>query len=147
MIKDAKILKQSVAIFYIDGDNFKNVNDQYGHDVGDEFIKQFGSALVKSVRQHDLVVRIGGDEFAVILTGLARNEEKRKEQTLQIVNRIRNNLKVGWTIKEELFTPTASIGISYFPDHGEELTELLDCADQALYEIKETSKNSYKIFE
>lgn len=147
IIEEAKSRKESVAFFYVDGDNFKRVNDQFGHDIGDEFIKQFGQALAKSVRNQDLVVRMGGDEFAIILTGLARNEVKRLEQIEQIIERIRNSLKTGWTIKNHLFTPTASMGIAFYPDHGEQLVELLECADQALYEVKGVSKNSYRVFE
>lgn len=147
ILDDAKFRKESVAIFYVDGDNFKVVNDEFGHDVGDEFIKQFGHALSKSVRNHDLVARMGGDEFAIILTGLARNEVKRLEQIEQIIQRIRKNLKAGWTIKDHHFTPTASMGIAFYPDHGEHLNELLECADHALYEIKGVSKNSYKVCE
>lgn len=147
ILEDAKARKESIAIFYVDGDNFKVINDEFGHDVGDEFIKEFGHALSKSVRNHDLVVRMGGDEFAIILTGLARNEVKRLEQIEQIIQRIRKNLQLGWTIKDHLFTPTASMGIAFYPDHGEHLNELLECADQALYEIKGISKNSYKVFE
>ena len=144
-VENANINFESLALFYIDGDNFKNVNDRYGHDVGDEFLKQFSSALSKSVRSEDLVVRIGGDEFVVIVTGLPREHSLLLEQLKNIIERIRMNLKQGWRIENHYFSPTSSIGIALFPEHSRELEELLELADRALYEAKEKSKNTYKI--
>lgn len=63
-------------MLYLDGDDFKEVNDRFGHETGDAFIQRFGISLNKTVRSHDLVIRIGGDEFIVILTGLTRDQEK-----------------------------------------------------------------------
>lgn len=144
-VENANTNFESLALFYIDGDNFKNVNDRYGHDVGDKFLKQFSSALSKSVRSEDLVVRIGGDEFVVIVTGLPRDHLLLLEQLDNIIERIRMNLKQGWHIQNHYFSPTSSIGISLFPEHTRELERLIELADQALYEAKEKSKNNYKI--
>ncbi|MGE7916493.1 diguanylate cyclase domain-containing protein [Lysinibacillus xylanilyticus] len=134
-----------LAILYIDGDDFKNVNDCYGHDTGDDFIRKFGQVLNTAVRSHDLVIRIGGDEFIVVLTGLTRDDDKRYTQIMHIYHRIRNELKKGWTIENHHFSPTASIGIAYYPDHGSSLNELLEIADQALYKAKEIGKNNFYI--
>ncbi|WP_374966735.1 diguanylate cyclase domain-containing protein [Lysinibacillus sp. RS5] len=134
-----------LAILYIDGDDFKNVNDCYGHDTGDDFIRKFGQVLNTAVRSHDLVIRIGGDEFIVVLTGLTRDDDKRHTQIMHINNRIRHELKKGWTIENHHFSPTASIGIAYYPDHGTSLNELLEIADQALYKAKEFGKNNFYI--
>ncbi|MGE7942718.1 diguanylate cyclase domain-containing protein [Lysinibacillus xylanilyticus] len=134
-----------LAILYIDGDDFKNVNDCYGHDTGDDFIRKFGQVLNTAVRSHDLVIRIGGDEFIVVLTGLTRDDDKRYTQIMHIYNRIRNELKKGWTIENHHFSPTASIGIAYYPGHGTTLNELLEIADQALYQAKELGKNNFYI--
>lgn len=146
IIENAKKRNESVAVLYVDGDNFKKINDEHGHNVGDEFIYQFGKALSKSVRSHDVVARIGGDEFIIILTGLARNEEKREEQLKQIIIRLKENLNIGWKIGENEFSPTASIGVAFFPEHGNTLMELLENSDRALYDIKFSSKNDYKIY-
>ena len=134
-----------LAILYIDGDDFKNVNDCYGHDTGDDFIRKFGQVLNTAVRSHDLVIRIGGDEFIVVLTGLTRDDDKRHTQIMHIYNRIRQELKKGWTIENHHFCPTASIGIAYYPDHATTLNELLEIADQALYKAKELGKNNFYI--
>jgi len=147
LLAEAQDANNCLAMLYIDGDDFKDVNDQYGHDTGDDFIQKFGQVLINSVRSHDLVIRIGGDEFIVILTGLTKDNEKRKAQMMHIIQRIRNELKKGWVIENNYFAPTASIGVAYYPDHGKNLDELLDLADQALYKAKEFGKNKLYITE
>ncbi|MDN4492665.1 diguanylate cyclase domain-containing protein [Ureibacillus aquaedulcis] len=146
IVEISNISSESLAVLYVDGDNFKNVNDQFGHDVGDEFIIQFGRALMRSVRANDLVVRMGGDEFAIILTGLVRDNIKRKQQVNQIIERINQNLQQGWMISKQLFAPTASIGVAFYPDHGVSLEKLLSSSDKALYNVKASSKNNYTIY-
>lgn len=145
LLAEAQERNECLAMLYIDGDDFKHVNDQYGHDTGDDFIRKFGQVLITAVRNHDLVIRMGGDEFIVVLTGLTRDEKKRDTQMMDIINRIRNELKKGWTIERHHFAPTASIGIAYYPDHAQTLNELLELADQALYKAKEIGKNNYYI--
>lgn len=145
IVNKSQLQNESLAILYLDGDNFKQVNDHHGHEVGDEFIKQFGQALVRSVRSEDLVVRIGGDEFLIVLTGLSNDEQKRIVQIEHIIERIRQQLDDGWYIREVRFTPTTSIGISYYPQHSESLDTLIDLADQALCKSKQQAKNSYRI--
>ncbi|GLC89136.1 diguanylate cyclase domain-containing protein [Lysinibacillus piscis] len=139
--------QHSLALFFIDGDDFKDVNDNYGHDMGDEFIRKFGQVLITSIRSHDLVIRIGGDEFVVVLTGLAGDQEKRHVQTMHIIERIREGLRRGWTIEGHDFAPTASMGIAYYPEHGHTLDQLLERADQALYKAKEQGKDHLCIAE
>ncbi|MGE7947057.1 diguanylate cyclase domain-containing protein [Lysinibacillus sp. NPDC093688] len=145
LLAEAKEHNDCLAMLYIDGDDFKHVNDRHGHDTGDDFIRRFGQVLLTAVRNHDLVIRIGGDEFIVVLTGLTRDDKKRNTQMMDIIHRIRNELKKGWTIEGHHFAPTASIGIAYFPDHGQTLNELLELADQALYKAKEIGKNNLYI--
>lgn len=147
LIEKAKVRYESIAIVYLDGDNFKEVNDVYGHDVGDEFIRHFSKALMKSISLDDLVVRVGGDEFVLVLTNLSRNEELQLEQIQAVIERVRNELHEGWYIDGHFFQPTASMGIVFYPKHGENLEKLVDLADQALYESKLKQKNSYKIYE
>lgn len=147
MLERAKITNSSLALFYVDGDNFKQVNDVYGHDVGDEFLKHFGQTLVNSVRHDDLVIRLGGDEFLIVIAGLSLETEERTEQIIEIIMRIKEQLAIGWTIRDMHFAPTTSIGISIYPNQSSSLDELIDLADQALYEAKQHSKNSFRISE
>lgn len=146
IVEMSEASSESLAVLYVDGDNFKRVNDQFGHDVGDEFIIQFGKALMKSVRANDLVVRMGGDEFAIVLTGLVRDKIKRKHQVKHIIGRINENLKQGWLISKQTFAPTASIGVAFYPDHGASLEKLLSSSDKALYNAKTTSIKNYTIY-
>lgn len=147
LIEKAKEKYESIAIIYLDGDNFKEVNDVYGHEIGDEFIRHFSKALMKSVSLDDLVVRVGGDEFVLVLPNLSRNEELQLAQIEALIERVRNHLHEGWHIDGHFFQPTSSMGIAFYPKHGETLEKLIDLADQALYESKLSQKNSYKIYE
>lgn len=140
MKKDADEKKEMVAIIYIDGDDFKQVNDRYGHDVGDEFIYLFGQSIQKSIRKQDIAARVGGDEFIIALAGL--DPDQAAEQALQIIQRIRHGLAQGWKIKGKHFSPTASMGVSLYPAQGRTLDELVTKADYALYSAKRKGKNS-----
>jgi diguanylate cyclase (GGDEF)-like protein/PAS domain S-box-containing protein len=143
--ENAQRNNEAVALFYLDGDNFKQINDLYGHDVGDEFLIGFGKAIEKSIRANDLVVRLGGDEFLIVVTDLSLDEDVREVQLKQIVERIRQQLKEGFIIRDLHFSPTTSIGISIYPHHSESLESLVDLADRALYQAKQISKNTYCI--
>lgn len=137
----------SISILYLDGDDFKSVNDDFGHDIGDDFIRHFGDAILASVRTEDLVARIGGDEFVILINNVSRDPLERKKQTKWIIDRIQNSLKQGWKIRDASFTPTSSIGISFYPDHGLTIDELLEKADVALYEGKRSGKNQFIVFD
>lgn len=123
-----------VAVLYIDGDNFKEINDRHGHEIGDEFIHQFARALERSIRKYDVAARIGGDEFLILLPGIsAINSRKQIEN---IISRIQQTLKDGWVIDGQSFSPTCSIGSALYPEDGIEFEELIQKADHALYEAK-----------
>ncbi|WP_335872821.1 PAS domain S-box protein [Bacillus sp. 2205SS5-2] len=138
ILREAKQLQKSIVLFYIDGDNFKEINDRHGHDVGDEFLRLFGKSIQSCLLEEDFVVRLGGDEFLVVLPNLAH-----KKDIIQIIIRIQKRLKKGFSIGNERFTPTSSIGISRFPFDGNELDLLMTVADKALYYAKSRGKNTY----
>ena len=135
---------QWAVLLFIDGDDFKAVNDRYGHDIGDEFIFHFGQAVGQSVRKEDLASRMGGDEFLVALTGI--EPEEADIQIGSIVSRIKENLAKGWNIGEFHFAPTCSIGIAVYPQDAEDFEELVQKADSALYQAKQSGKNQVRFY-
>lgn len=141
-VEDANIKFESFAVLYIDGDNFKSINDQYGHDVGDIFLTKFGQTLLKSVNKSDLVVRFGGDEFVIIVGDLTRNPLELEEAILRVIESIRKHLLEGWIINDISFNPTSTIGVSMYPFDGTTLDELIEVADCALYKGKQQGKNN-----
>lgn len=142
-IQSVSLQNPHIALIYIDGDNFKSVNDEFGHDVGDQFLVHFAEKLKKSVNSGYQVYRIGGDEFVLIVDRMNDYKNGSSEKVQTIVQAIQNSLKQGWTINDHLFTPTTSIGISVFPNDGTSMAELLDNADQALYTAKKLGKNNF----
>lgn len=147
LAQKADIQNTSIAVLYLDGDDFKSVNDQYGHDVGDDFIRHFGEAIHASIRSEDLVARIGGDEFVILINNVSPNPKERNEQSKWIIDRIQKSLDLGWKIQGASFSPTSSIGISFYPEDGDSIDELLEKADVALYEGKRLGKNQFVIFD
>ncbi|ANU19477.1 diguanylate cyclase [Planococcus plakortidis] len=125
---------EQVAVLYIDGDNFKEINDRHGHEIGDEFIHQFARALERSIRKRDVAARIGGDEFLILLPGISTIDSR--NQIESIISRIHQTLKDGWMIEGRQFSPTCSIGSALYPENGSEFEELIQKADHALYEAK-----------
>lgn len=132
----AKRYQTLCAILFLDLDHFKVINDQQGHDAGDEFLKLVAIQLQNAVRISDTVARLGGDEFAILLETI-RDEAEACAVAERIIAGFTH-----WTLEGV----TASIGISFFPRHSEEASLLLKCADNAMYEAKKQN-NSYRIFE
>lgn len=142
VVEEAKTGHLGGAVLYLDGDDFKNINDRWGHDVGDEFLQKVAKLLQGMVRDHDTVARIGGDEFSMIL----RNTEK-KEEIIALADRVINLSKETIRIKETLITPSFSIGIACFPEDGYDIETLLKHADHALYMTKRRGKNHYSFYQ
>lgn len=145
--KDALQYNEAIAFLYLDGDNFKEVNDTYGHDVGDQFLHQFAQALRQAIRVHDIVVRLGGDEFLIVMPGLVRDKAIRREQVENVIYDIHAHLQNGWHINAHHFAPTSSIGVSFFPENSMELDQLVDAADVALLAAKQHGKNAAMFYE
>jgi diguanylate cyclase (GGDEF)-like protein/PAS domain S-box-containing protein len=133
--------KTNLALFYLDFDRFKWVNDTYGHETGDKLLKEFVKRVKTCIREDDTIARLGGDEFAIIIDGFNVSEEVE-----EIAEKIIESLRVPWCINGEQFITTSSIGISILPSAGTEMHDLISKADQALYYSKEKGKNMYHFY-
>lgn len=139
-LRQAKLTNQELAIMYIDMDRFKYINDSLGHIIGDKVLQEVAKRLTICVRREELVARIGGDEFSIILP------DTNREDALEIAGSIIEAFKEPFYIDNyELFVSTC-IGISIFPYDGEDSIVLMKNADAALYRAKEQGKNEYKVF-
>jgi two-component system CheB/CheR fusion protein len=131
---------KSMAVFFIDLDDFKVVNDTLGHNVGDKLLKQTASRLLDCVRAEDTVARLGGDEFVVLLEGAGRHEAAMTAQ------RIIRDVSKGFQLDPHECFVTTSIGISMFPEDATEPSGLMRNADAAMYRAKDHGKNSFQFF-
>ena len=137
----AKRNHQEIALFYIDLDHFKLINDQYGHLAGDSISETVSKRLRKGFRNSDLIGRMGGDEFVLLafFDGEQESLEKISEHIIEAITRpIQFNdieLEVG-----------CSVGISHFPEHGDTIDALIAKADTAMYVAKKTQRNSSVLF-
>lgn len=129
------------GLFIIDCDNFKVVNDEYGHDVGDELLKTIVHRIQSNIREQDLLTRLGGDEFALILQDIV--DEKEMEN---IANDILQSFDEPIQNGAIHLDTTISMGGSIYPTHDFDVRELMKKADRALYLVKDNGKNSYKLY-
>jgi diguanylate cyclase (GGDEF)-like protein/PAS domain S-box-containing protein len=130
-----------LAVLFFDLDRFKVINDSLGHNVGDLLLQAVAHRLEDSVRDSDTVARLGGDEFTVILPMLAESDDAARLAE-KILETIREPLLIG---ERQIFI-TTSIGVSIFPDDGEDPGTLIRNADTAMYQAKETGRDNYKLF-
>lgn len=128
------------TIMFIDLDDFKKVNDTLGHDAGDQLLKEVVSRINECIREEDLISRIGGDEFIVMF------EETGKGEIEKIAERILDYVAEPYSINGDYASVSLSIGISMYPDDGEDKDTLIKAADKAMYYAKTNGKNSYKIY-
>lgn len=131
------------AIMMIDLDNFKPVNDKYGHDIGDDVLRTITKHIKTVIRNDDIAIRWGGDEFLVVIKQDSNgNNIQRITEKLLAVIASPINLK-----NEKTITMGASIGVAIYPKHGTTLDELVQNADSAMYEVKSNNKHDFVIFE
>ncbi|MBF0262577.1 MAG: EAL domain-containing protein [Magnetococcales bacterium] len=132
----------TLAVFFIDLDRFKHVNDSLGHSAGDQLLVEVAERIRISLRKYDTVARLGGDEFAAIITGLKDGRE-----AAPVARKIIESLKTAFYINGHEVFVGASIGISVFPNDGEEIETLTKHADIAMYKAKESGRGVIKFFE
>lgn len=140
-ISDTKRNDGKLAVMFVDADGFKQVNDTYGHDVGDQVLLEMAKRLKETIPSTDTVARLGGDEF-IILSHLKDDHDAEV-----IAKQLDAAFSTHFKVSGNYINLSMSIGISLFPKHGLEPSELLRHADRAMYKIKKNGKNGYGIFE
>ena len=132
---------KSTAVLFLDLDHFKEINDTLGHDAGDKLLSSVARRVQTCVREGDLVARVGGDEFAVVLDDIADPEDSRV-----IAEKILEDLKTPHDLGGEQRQVGSSIGIAAFPEAGREPDELIKAADEAMYVAKKGGRNGYRVY-
>jgi diguanylate cyclase (GGDEF)-like protein/PAS domain S-box-containing protein len=138
----AKREKSQLALLFLDIDGFKEVNDIYGHNIGDMVLQSIADRLRQCVRESDIVARIGGDEMTVILSKIAHRDD-----AAIVARKIIEACTPEFRIESISCSIGVSIGISIYPDDGKETESLLKKADIAMYQVKESGKNSFRFFQ
>jgi diguanylate cyclase (GGDEF)-like protein len=140
-IASAKRRNKILAILFIDVDNFKFINDTYGHLIGDKIIQMVSKILESTLRIDDFITRKGGDEFIILLNDLAR-----KEDINYVLDKIIEHFEKPIEIENQKIPLTLSIGISIFPDDGDTVKDLIQKADYVMYKSKKNNRNSYTFY-
>jgi len=140
-LKSAKKNNTKTAVFFIDLDHFKNINDGLGHEAGDALLKALSGRLINCIRSGDMLARIGGDEFVVVLSNMA--------DTLQpdsIAKSMLTALKAPFNLFSNEVFAGVSIGVATYPDDGLSKEALLKNADTAMYRAKAAGRNTYRLY-
>lgn len=141
--RQAKRKKNTIGIAYIDLDGFKEINDQFGHDFGDQLLVQVAKRMKTVLRASDSLARLGGDEFVAVMTDLME-----QQQCKGALERIIAAIAKGFIIRGRTLNVTASIGVSFYPqDDNIDADQLLRQADQSMYQAKLLGKNQYHLFD
>ncbi|MCG2575856.1 EAL domain-containing protein [Dechloromonas sp. XY25] len=135
------------ALLFIDLDNFKTLNDTYGHDRGDRLLRQVASRLTQVVRLEDTVARIGGDEFVVVLSTLGEQQEHAASIAEMIADKILAILYTPYLLSDTVHRSSASIGVTLFQGERLGVDELMKQADLAMYKSKESGRNLVRFFD
>lgn len=139
-LAQARRKKQRLALMFIDLDNFKDINDTLGHDFGDELLKQAAGRLQQVMRDVDTVARLGGDEFTAVLSDCDA------EVAGHISQRIIDELAASFDVQGRKLFVSASVGVAFFPDDGQDSNTLIKAADTAMYRAKELGRNRVEFF-
>lgn len=140
-IKRAKRENTKVAVLFLDLDRFKEINDTFGHSFGDTILITVSNRLKAIVREQDIIARIGGDEFVILLEDLDHIDNLES-----ILEKVLGVFEEEIFIQKNIFKISSSIGISIFPDDGYNIEVLVKNADVAMYQAKEAGRNTYKFY-
>lgn len=137
----AKRDRTRLALMFIDLDRFKQINDEFGHQVGDVLLQEAAARMQTCVRASDTLARMGGDEFVVLLPAIETAQD-----ALPVAEKIRTALNLPFELAGNRLNISSSIGIVLYPEHGENATELLKNADVAMYSAKESGRNAVVLY-
>ena len=140
-ISQSKRQKRQLAVLFLDLDRFKNINDTLGHAMGDELLKEVAKRLQHILRDGDTAARLGGDEFTVLVENLDD-----PSQAAVVASKIQESFKTPYKIAGRELHVTTSIGISIYPEDGQNVADLTKNADAAMYQAKEQGRNSYRYY-
>ncbi|ATX83088.1 PAS domain S-box-containing protein/diguanylate cyclase (GGDEF) domain-containing protein [Mariprofundus ferrinatatus] len=138
----AKRQKQEVATLFLDLDGFKAVNDTHGHEIGDLLLREVACRLLRSTREVDTVARFGGDEFAFVLVDV-----KGRENVTAIVDKLITLISEPYKLNDHKCIIGGSIGISIYPEDSEDMSDLINQADSAMYAVKKSGKNAFRFYD
>ncbi|CAN7263135.1 sensor domain-containing protein [Massilia sp. LjRoot122] len=130
-----------VALAFLDLDNFKHINDNFGHEAGDVVLREVAQRLRENMRDEDTIARMGGDEFVLIICDPVSHE-----QVAELVERIRRSVTAPVRVGEQDILPGTSIGVSMFPDDGDTPEKIMRAADAAMYHAKTLGKNNFQFY-
>ena len=128
------------ALLYIDLDDFKPINDTYGHSIGDKYLQAISIAIKELLRDSDVLVRLGGDEFVVVLYEISSEDD-----AIEVANKLLKTLSAQYILDDITVSASASIGICCFPKAEMTVDNLISAADAAMYNAKQSGKNKYFI--
>jgi diguanylate cyclase (GGDEF)-like protein/PAS domain S-box-containing protein len=140
-LASARRHKDKVGVLFIDLDRFKTINDSLGHSYGDLLLQELSQRLLALSREQDTVARLGGDEFLVVLSGI-----KDASDGALVAARISQAVNEPFTIHGQVLSVTCSIGISIFPEHGEDAETMIKNADAAMYSSKDHGRDTFRFF-
>lgn len=140
-LENAYKSKCKLSVLIIDLDYFKIINDTFGHDIGDILLQQVSRRLIKVLNENEILARMGGDEFTVLIPGIEETD-----QAYKLAYSILEELGRIFYIKEHELYITASIGIAFYPEDGSESSVIMKHADSALYSAKENGRNTYRSY-
>jgi len=140
-ITRAQRFDSKVGLLFLDIDNFKLINDSLGHDIGDQILQQVASRLLDVIREGDIVCRLGGDEFSIIV-----HDIESETSLAALAQRIIDNLRIPITVGQTQHFISCSIGISTYPDCAQNAEDMLKHADLAMYHVKHMGRNGFHFF-
>lgn len=138
----ATIKDQKFAIIYIDLDDFKGVNDSYGHECGDNYLMHFSQYLTSLTQRGDIAARMGGDEFCLLLRNID-DQQQVDDKAVQCLEYCKQAVQLG----NHRIHPRLSVGIALFPQDANTPDDLVKCADMAMYTVKQAGKHSYAFYD